>query len=219
MNDFINRYIKLWRYFHPDYKLNADFQKVAIQYTERLKNKKVSYQKFDEILTAIENEFSELPYGFNLVGYCLDWVKAEHQLKMREEAEFHKQPIKLAPEGATDLLINRPFIKSAIERNQGKGIDFIKLLSRAKYRKISLRHDLCYACDDQGYILFGGKYTEDSQTIEPYNNKKTYDFTIVKKCRCPKGIDKTKQCVLATISECQQAAQINGGNYQNNPPF
>jgi len=214
---YIERYMKFYRRFYPDKSLSKDVRDCALDCYERLIFKKISYAKFDEICTAIESEFTEMPYSFNLVGYCLDWIQSEHREMQQSENEYYKQHIILKSDDS-EKLRDRLHIKSCLERNQDK-LDFTKTFGRCIYRIVPFPKNYCFACTNDGFVLFGVKNTENENHFEPYDNKKSYDVTKVKRCRCTRGNSKTKQCDLATVLECQQAAMINGGTFGQEAPF
>ena len=217
-NNYVKRYLKFWQHFHPEQQINLNLQKTAHEYNDKCIENKIIFDKFDEICTAIENEFVELPYTFNLIAYCLDWILSEKQDQMQNQIDLDNQPIILPQEGKPIRLIDNPNIKNALEKIKKNNPALLKILERINLHRVKTTYHVCAACNNTGFVLFGVDYLENgNETIEVYNHSKNYYLTKVKRCDCSKGQEEKQKCDKASKYECFEAARINSGEDKELP--
>lgn len=218
MTEYINRYILWWQVYHPGLALPQGMQELAIHICEIIICHKISYEKFNEILTALEEEHKELPYNFSVVAYCLDYIAYEKQEEIQNQAFEDSKPIILPQEGKSIRLVDNPRLQNALKRIKKSNPELLKILERINLHRTRSAYHVCAACNNTGFIIFGCNYNENKIVEEFWNISKVYDFTKVKRCQCSKGQNLSGKCSQVTKFECEQAA-INGGDQFQNTPF
>ena len=197
-NKFLSRYIKFWQHFHIGIKPPNHLRDTAIGYYEILNRKNVTYEKFDEICSMLQEETKadEMGYSFNLVAYVLDYIRCEYQEKMEQQESIRYIPLpeKRTPLGQIDIEKLKPSLK--ILKRNCPNLDMLGMLERINTFRAQghgKEDRYCQSCSNTGYVYVGERE--------------------VACCQCAKGQriydnqgDKNR-IRMATHQECQAVAR------------
>jgi len=187
-----------WNHFHPGIKTPNNLKDTALGYCQILTRKNVSYEKFNEICSMLQEETlaDEMSYSFNLVAYILDWIRGEHQKKMEEQESVRYIPLpnKRTPLGQIDIEKLKPSLE-ILTRNC-PNLDMLGMLERINTLRAQghgKEDRYCQSCSNTGYV-----YVCERE---------------VACCQCAKGIfiynnqGDINRSRMATYQECQAAAR------------
>src|SRR4030043_1727899 len=194
MNKYINRYILWWQAYHHGWSSPTGMQELAVHICEQIIFHQISYKKFDEILTFLEDEQKELPHNFSIVAYCLDFIASEKEEVMMSQAVEDSRPIILPKEGKPIRLIENPNIKNALEKIKKNNPELLKILERINLHRVKTAYHVCAACKNTGFITIGVL----NGIEEIFDHQKDYDLTKVRRCKCSVGENLTKKCRQAS---------------------
>lgn len=208
---FLDRYIQFWQDTHPNLSISNNLKETALRYCQKLTCHNITYEKFDEICSALEEspETISINLNFNLVAYVLDYVKSEYQEKMEQQGleRYIPLPQKRTPLGQIDLKKLESSLK--ILKRNCPNLDMLGMLERIntlRSQGYGKEDRYCQSCDNIGYVYV--------------NNN------LVACCQCAKGervynlqgdIEKVR---MATYEECQKATQgYKGQQAMNGAPL
>lgn len=216
---FLDRFKEFWQTYNPGRQPTEDVVKSGRKCYQILASKRIDYRTFNRICTQLEADMPELPYSFNLAAYTIDAVLSEREEEAMRQNAYDARPVQLPKEGKE---INIDRLKPAIDilNKNCPELGIRGLLERinAHRKNIKTGYLTCKACDNTGYITFS-VWTDDDgfKVIMPNKVKVTDnpDYTMVKRCRCPKGQALKEDCRQASFAECGEAAIMNGGQYKD----
>lgn len=209
---FSSRYFDFWQFYNPGRNFPPEIKNTARVYFDRLKEKNIPFAVFDEACRCVEDEFSELPFNFNIVAYTFDLYISKLNEANEREHQFYKSNIPLPTEGKP-----LPPDKAALFKKRKEDLlakaeqwakdndyyikkfanDFKNITERIYAKRISqpekAEPGFCSACNNSGWV----SVLRDG-----------VDWA--KRCVCPKG-QRIKSGAIATSDECIDAAQRNDG--------